>query len=72
MLDLIRGIKSSGIKLKEKELYGYKIIPILGGQYEPNNFESTDIEVHFELCGQIHEQVKDLPTGTIVNRITMK
>jgi predicted transcriptional regulator len=30
------------------------------------NFPFWDIEVHFELSGQIHKQIKDLPDGTKV------
>lgn len=66
LLGLVERIKSSGIKLRKKELYGYRKLPVLGGEYEPHNFESTDIEVHFELSGQIHKQIKDLPDGTSV------
>ena len=40
------------------------------GEYEPENFELTDIEVHFELSGQIHKQIKDLPDGTNVKIVT--
>ncbi len=35
-----------------------------GGEYEPENFELTDIEVYFELSGKIHKQINDLPEGT--------
>jgi len=64
LLGLVERIKASGLRFKEKELYGYKKLPVIGGEYEPHNFESTDIEVHFELSGQIHKQLKDLPDGT--------
>jgi hypothetical protein len=66
LFSLIDRIKKSGLTLKENELYGYKVLPVLGGEYEPENFEGTDIEVHFELSGQIHRQIKDLPDGTKV------
>lgn len=64
LLGLVERIKASGLRFKEKELYGYKKLPIIGGEYEPHNFESTNIEVHFELSGQIHQQIRDLPDGT--------
>ena len=67
LIGLISKIKESGLELTDKCLYGYKKLPILGGEYEPENFELTDIEVHFELSAQIHKQIKDLPDGTKVN-----
>jgi hypothetical protein len=64
LIELIAELKRSGLELTEKKLFGYKTLPILGGEYKPENFELTDIEVHFELSGQIHKQIKDLPNGT--------
>lgn len=61
---LVNAIKEEGIKLNKNSLYGYKLLPILGGEYDPKNYELTDIEVHFNMCGQIHEEIKDLPDGT--------
>lgn len=61
---LVEAIEQEGMRLTEGFLYGYKLIPILGGEYEPKNYEVTDIEVHFNMCGQIHEEIKDLPDGT--------
>ena len=72
LIGLVEKLKENGLELTEKHLYGYKILPILGGEYEPENFELTDIEVHFELSGQIHKQIKDLPDGTKVNIKTIK
>jgi len=70
LIGLIEKLKESGLELIDKHLYGYKKLPVLGGEYEPENFELTDIEVHFELSGQIQKQIKDLPDGTKVNITT--
>ncbi|WP_406685433.1 DUF1851 domain-containing protein [Seonamhaeicola sp. MEBiC1930] len=70
LIGLIKKLKESGLELTDKHLYGYKKLPVLGGEYEPENFELTDIEVHFELSGQIQKQIKDLPDGTKVNITT--
>jgi len=67
LVELVAELKRNGLELMEKKLYGYKTLPILGGEYSPENFELTDIEVHFELSGQIHKQIKDLPNGTKIN-----
>jgi hypothetical protein len=67
LVNLVAELKRNGIELTKNKLYGYKTLPILGGEYKPENFELTDIKVHFELSGQIHKQIKDLPNGTKVN-----
>ena len=67
LVKLVAELKKTGMELIKNKLYGYKTIPILGGEYKPENFELTDIEVHFELCGIIHQQIKDLPDGTKIN-----
>jgi hypothetical protein len=66
MIDLITALRS-GKKLNEGELYSYKKLPAIGGDYSVDNFEPTDIEVHFGFAAQIHQQIKDLPDGTEVN-----
>jgi hypothetical protein len=72
LIELVAELKKSGIKLTENNLYSYKKYPILGGEYLPENFELTDIEVHFEISGQIYKQVKELPIGTKINKIEIK
>ena len=69
MIDLIEELKNSGQELNERQVYSYKKLPVLGGDYSPDNFEATDIEVHFCFAGQIHEQVKDLPPGTKIGNV---
>ena len=72
LVELVEELKKSGIKLTENNIYSYKTFPILGGEYLPENFEITDIEVHFEISGQIYKQVKDLPVRTKINKVEIK
>lgn len=67
VLDLIE----KDLILQENEVYSYKIMPILGGDYPSENFEITDISVHFSITGQIYRQVKDLPEGTKINNVVI-
>lgn len=69
LVDLIDALKTEGKRLKPGQVYSYKKLIVLGGDYTPDNFEPTDIEVHFSFAGQIHQQVKDLPPGTKINSI---
>jgi hypothetical protein len=69
LIDLIAELKADGKKLETGQVYSYKKPIVLGGDYSPDNFEPTDIEVHFSFAGQIHRQVKDLPPGTKINSV---
>ena len=37
----------NGKTLKENEVYSFKVLPTLGGDYSADNFDTTDISVHF-------------------------
>jgi hypothetical protein len=63
-VDLIDALKNKGHLLKQGQVYSYKKVVVLGGDYSTDNFEPTNIEVHFSFWGQVHQQVKDLPPGT--------
>ncbi|MES2777766.1 MAG: T6SS immunity protein Tdi1 domain-containing protein [Bacteroidota bacterium] len=64
---LVEKLIAAGKSLKENEVYSYKKIPVIGGEYSVDNMEPTDMSVHFAFCGQICEQIKDLPDGTRVS-----
>lgn len=57
-------IENSGIELKENEVFSFKIMLVLGGKYIFDNIEPTDIIVHFQITGQICEQIQNHPDGT--------
>ncbi|WLQ15413.1 DUF1851 domain-containing protein [Hahella aquimaris] len=67
LVPLVLQLKEQGSVLERGKLYGFKQLPVLGGKYEPENFELTDIEVHFAMSGQMNFLIKDLPDGTQVN-----
>ncbi|MBT1702291.1 T6SS immunity protein Tdi1 domain-containing protein [Chryseosolibacter indicus] len=69
LVGLISSLKEEGHKLQSAQVYSYKKLIVLGGDYSTDNFEPTDIEVHFSFAGQIHQQVKDLPPGTKIKAI---
>jgi hypothetical protein len=70
LTELVSEIKQMGLELTKNKLYGFKTLPVFGGDYIAENFELIDIVVHFELSGLIHKQIKDLPDGTKVKIIT--
>lgn len=69
VLDLIE----SGEQLNDNQVYSYKLMPILNGDYSKENFDKTDISVHFSITGQICRQIRRPdnriipPDGTRVN-----
>ncbi len=67
LIPIVAQLKDQGIILEKGKLYGFKLLPVLGGAYEANNYELTDIEVYIALSGQINFKIKDLPDGTEVN-----
>jgi len=60
------------IRLGPGQIYSYKRPPVLGGAFALDNIEPADIEVHFSLSGQIHEQVRDLPPGTPITGVSIR
>ncbi len=69
---VVEQLFTSGEKLTENEVFSFKKLPALGGDYSPDNFEVSDISVHFAFTGQIHEQIKDLPPGTKINSVNFQ
>lgn len=64
---LVEKLLTIGKILKENEVYSYKKLPVIGGDYSVDNIDPTDMSVHFAFSGQICEQIKDLPDGTKVD-----
>ncbi|WKE67149.1 DUF1851 domain-containing protein [Gallaecimonas kandeliae] len=64
------GLREAGKRLAEGQVYGYIRPPALGGGFDIENLEPTDMQVHFSFSGQVHEQVKDLPEGTPISNIS--
>ncbi|MGA9672337.1 MAG: DUF1851 domain-containing protein [Terracidiphilus sp.] len=72
MVSLVDACRKAGLTIGPNQCYGFKIPPMLGGSYEVENMEPTDLSVHYTLLGEICEQTKDLPRGTTVKRIEIK
>ena len=67
VLDLIK----SGLILEENQVYSYKQMPIINGDYSLTNFDATDMSVHFSMTGQICKQLQDVPDGTKISKVTI-
>jgi hypothetical protein len=72
-IPLVDGLVKAGLSLRQQTVYGFKIPPLLGGKYELENFEVTDISVHYGFLGDLYGQMKDVPDGARVRvKITNK
>lgn len=60
-----------GIALAPNQVYDFNPPPVLGGPFDVANLVATDFVVAVNLSGQIHEQLRNRPPGTRVNRVTV-
>ncbi len=56
-------------ELAKGECYSCKTPLSLGGQLEADNFERGDLQVHYSILGQLHQQTKHLPPGTKIDSV---
>ena len=66
LIDLTLQLRGSNTRLNDEQVYSYRTLPIMGGDYSVDNFAPLGIEAHFHLTGHIHKKIKDLPDGTMV------
>lgn len=71
MVEDFANLQRAGKLLAPGQVFGFIKPPILGGSFDVENLEPTDIQVHFSLSGQIHQQVKDLPDGTPISHVAI-
>lgn len=67
----VMAARANGLILTKDECYDFKIAPILGGEMTLDQIEKTPISVKLHIAGQIHEQVKNLPVGSKIDKITI-
>jgi hypothetical protein len=62
----------SGHDLPYDKCIGYERPLFLGGTDGSENFRETDLEVYWDLTGQIIDQVRNLPAGTPISSIRIE
>lgn len=68
---LVIGARNRGLMLDAGECYDFKIAPVLGGQMSVDEIGKLSFVVKLNIAGQLHEQVKDLPVGTKIDKVTI-
>lgn len=71
LLRLVDACREAGMSLSASQCYGFKVPPILGGEYEVANVEPTDLTVHYSFLADIYKQTKDLPGGTPIKTVVV-
>lgn len=66
MIPLIDKLVAANINLGKGQCYGYKVPPVLGGDYTVENTCVLPIPEQYGICASIHQQIKDVPDGTKV------
>lgn len=65
-IPLVDKLVAAGIRLQPGECYGFKKLPILGGDYTVENLAPLSVWDYLGAYGSIHEQLRDSPDGTEV------
>ncbi len=65
-------LRETGIELEANQVYSHQLPLVLGGNDELENYETSDVRVYISIQGQIHEQVKDLPEGTVISDVEIE
>lgn len=64
LMSLVDDMLVAGKTLAAGQCYGFKTLPVLGGEFEASNVEVRTIIDYWMVCGRIHAQLDGLPDGT--------
>jgi hypothetical protein len=64
MIPLVDEAVAAGLRPGPGQCYGYKVPPVLGGEYTVENTSVLPIAEHYGFHAELHERIKDLPDGT--------
>ncbi len=63
-ISFVHEMSDAGKKLAAGECYGFRTLPVLGGEYDASNIDVWPIADYWKFCGRIHVQLDGLPDGT--------
>jgi hypothetical protein len=69
MIPIVDRCVAAGMVLRPDQCYGYKIPPVLGGQYTVENIAPQDLSVYYSFMSDICRQTRDLPDGAKVKLV---
>ena len=65
-IPLVDELVATGMDLQPGQCYGFKVPPVLGGQYTVENCGILAIPDYLGVYGSIHDQLRGLPDGSRV------
>jgi hypothetical protein len=68
---LVMAARQRGLQLAAGECYDFRLPPVLGGQMGVDDMTKLSFVVKLDLAGQLHEQIKDLPPGTPIDKVSI-
>ncbi len=71
LIEFVDDCIAAGLTLTDNQCFGFKIPPLLGGEYSVGNVVPTDLSVHYSLLADIWRQTKDLPDGTRIRTVVL-
>lgn len=66
MIPIVDQLIASGKALGPGQCYSFRVLPVLGGTYKPENRTILPIRDHLGGWGSIHRQISGLPDGARV------
>ena len=66
MIPLVDQLVAAGMSLQAGQCYGFRVPPMLGGEYSVRNCVPIAITDYLGAYGSIHEQLRDVSEGTQV------
>ena len=66
MIPMVDRMIATGFALQSGQCYGFKISPVLGGEYDVENCAPITVWDYLGAHGTIHEQIQNLPDGATV------
>ena len=69
LTDFLNEIEHAGLTLEAGQCFGFKVPLRLGGKMELSNVEVSSVSVYVSMMGQIHRQLKDVPSGTKITAV---
>ena len=66
LMGLVDEMLEAGKTLGPGQCYGFRSLPVLGGELESKNVDVLSITEYWAFCGHIHAQLDGLPDGTEV------
>ena len=68
---LAQAALAAGLSPTDIQVLSFKILPVIGGSFDVDNIEVSDLEVSLPIMGQVHRQLKDLVPGTKIAGFTV-